>query len=145
VTAITDAIARERAFQRCKYGGTAHDLSLWVLIMERELAEVKEAIIKKTFDDARMELLQVVAVGVAALEQHGVVERETVRGDFVVERFLLGTPMPDYFHQYVNGKAVWTARESAYAMSFAEAVSVKREEQIEGFGGATIHIIPVRP
>ncbi len=132
-TDISEAIARERAFQRSKYGDTKHDLSLWVLIMERELAEVKEAIIKKTYDEARCELLQVVTVGVAALEQHGVVERNAVQGKFHV--YYNG----HYFAGYQNrqAKAIW-ARLSidATALPYEAAARVCHEEE-----GACMHLV----
>lgn len=44
--------------------------------MEGELAEAKQAWIKGNTDfEALKEILQVIAVGVSCLEQHGVIER----------------------------------------------------------------------
>jgi len=126
MTDIQTAIANERAFQRGKYGDTKHDLALWVLIMERELAEVKEAIIKKTYDEARKELLQVVAVGHAALEQHGAVERDVVMGLFKVHRGGF------YFERYQSrqAKALWTKRfADAAKLPYEAAARVCREEE----------------
>ncbi len=121
-TDISGAIARERAFQRAKYGDTKHDLSLWVLIMERELAEVKDAIIKKTYDEARCELLQVVAVGHAALEQHGVAERID-EGAVVWAVRQHGTLNPQWFAGFdASGFRRWTdAKADAERMTYSRA------------------------
>lgn len=73
---IIDAIRRERAFQDLKYGHDRQiDLSTWIMVLESELDEVKHARIKQGREHTLQEILQVVAVGVACLEQHGVVER----------------------------------------------------------------------
>lgn len=77
---VFEAIVRERRYQDHKWGGHDHELPGWLLIMEGELAEVKQAWLKgATNDDALREILQVVAVGVACLEQYGAVEREYPR------------------------------------------------------------------
>lgn len=73
---IWKAILVERAYQDAKWGNKPHTVGEWLLIMEAELHEAKYAWAKgQGDDDALRELLQVVAVGVAAMEQHGVVER----------------------------------------------------------------------
>jgi NTP pyrophosphatase (non-canonical NTP hydrolase) len=75
---IYEAIDRERAFQDGKWGDIKrhpHSLQDWVNIMVKELGEAAIAIVEGRSRDARRELLQVIAVGVAALEQHGVEER----------------------------------------------------------------------
>lgn len=73
------AIDRERAWQEHKWGTNAehpHSVGEWLLIAEAELAEAKQAWVKGNGDgDALRELLQVAAVAVAALEQHGLIER----------------------------------------------------------------------
>lgn len=81
---VFDAIKGERGFQDSKYGpvtGTGgHPLSSWILILESELEEAKRAVTHggmqstKGRDSVRAEILQVAAVAVAALEQHGVEE-----------------------------------------------------------------------
>ena len=68
------AIDRERDYQDRKWGDKPHTVGEWLLIMEAELAEAKRAWAKGD-DDAKRELLQVIAVGVAALEQHDIIER----------------------------------------------------------------------
>lgn len=76
---IYEAVDRERSYQDRKWGtfaeGRSHALPAWMLIMRKELEEAENAWMKSTDDDVRRELLQVVAVGVAALEEHGVTER----------------------------------------------------------------------
>lgn len=77
---IIAAIDRERAYQDNKWGTIQehpHDVAAWILIMRSELAEAEQGWVKGNGDrDALAEILQVIAVGVACLEQHGVVERE---------------------------------------------------------------------
>ncbi|RIK26954.1 MAG: hypothetical protein DCC55_39670 [Chloroflexi bacterium] len=74
--AIFQAIARERRYQDDKYGPKPHTVANFLLIMEAELDEAKRAWVKSEGDqNALREILQVIAVGVACLEQHGIVER----------------------------------------------------------------------
>ncbi len=74
------ALDDERDYGDHKHGpitGTGgHSLGEWVILAEAELAEAKLALIKggKGRNSLRSELLQVAAVCVAALEQHGLVE-----------------------------------------------------------------------
>lgn len=76
---IFAAVAREREYQDKKWGcveAHPHTVGEWLLIMEAELNEAKQAWCKNGGDiSALEEMLQVVAVGVAAMEQHGVIER----------------------------------------------------------------------
>ena len=79
---IYAAIDRERAYQRAKRPGShanGHELPSWIAIMRAELNEAEEAWVRgdgaPANDDSLMEILQVLATGVAALEEHGVVER----------------------------------------------------------------------
>lgn len=73
------AIDRERAWQEQKWGTNQehpHSVAEWLLIVESELAEAKHAWTKGIGDaDALAELVQIAAVAVAALEQHGAIER----------------------------------------------------------------------
>ncbi len=74
---IFQAIANERAYQDRKWGGKPHTVGNFLLIMEGELEEAKQAWRKGIGDtEALREMLQVIAVGVACLEQHGVIERD---------------------------------------------------------------------
>lgn len=102
IAGIFEAIAKERKFQDEKYGpvlesglgtyyknGTGapaqgpggHELGAWLIIAEKELDECKDALIhggsktKKGRDTIRAELVQLAAVCVAALEQHGLEEK----------------------------------------------------------------------
>ncbi len=79
------AIGRERLFQDGKYGpladGGSHTIGEWILLIEAELAEAKNALIKGGIgrDSVRSELVQVAALAVACLEQHGLSEPHTRR------------------------------------------------------------------
>lgn len=78
---ILFAIAIERLYQDRKYGTPEQrelSVSTYLLIMRKELDEAMDAMVEGDADHAMIELLQVVAVGVAAMEQHGVVERPDV-------------------------------------------------------------------
>ena len=73
---IQQAISRERDYQDEKWGDNPHSVGEWLLIVEAELSEAKRAWVKNEGnEDALKELLQAVAVGVACMEQHGIVER----------------------------------------------------------------------
>lgn len=76
---VFEAIDRERAWQEHKWGTNAehpHTVGEWLLIVEGELQEAKQGWTKGKGDaDALRELVQVAAVAVAALEQHGALER----------------------------------------------------------------------
>lgn len=83
-SAIFAAIVDERQFQDQKYGPITgkggHELGAWLIIAESELAEAKKALVHggskevKGRDTIRAELVQLAAVCVAALEQHGLTE-----------------------------------------------------------------------
>jgi len=76
-TAAFNAIIEEREFQDKKFGsGSKHTIGEWLIIMRMELAEAETALIKGGVgrDSVLMEIVQVCAVGVACLEQHGVRE-----------------------------------------------------------------------
>ncbi len=80
---IYAAVDRERAFQDKKWGDVythGHSLQDWLNIMMKELGEAAIELTQGDSLNARRELLQVVAVGVAALEQHGVEERDFAQG-----------------------------------------------------------------
>lgn len=75
---VSAAVLKERDFQDKKFGslnnGGGHTLGEWLLLIEAELAEAKHAIIKGGTgrNSLRSEIIQVAALCVAALEQHGV-------------------------------------------------------------------------
>lgn len=75
------AVDIERAYQDRKYG-TPERRRLQIIeylhIAQAELNEAMCSMADGDKDNALLELLQVVAVGVACLEQHGVVERNNV-------------------------------------------------------------------
>lgn len=79
ISDVAAAVCRERDYQDRKWGSLKehpHTVGEWLLIMEAELHEAKQAWCKGKGDHGALEeLLQVVAVGFAAMEQHGVVER----------------------------------------------------------------------
>lgn len=79
------AIREERGFQDLKYGSpetNPHSIGSWLLTIESELAEAKLACIKggEGRDNVISEIVQIAALCVAALEQHGVepIEGRTV-------------------------------------------------------------------
>lgn len=81
---VWGAVCAERKYQDCKWGtieDVPHDLGTWYLLIEAELREVREALVKggSGRDSARAELVQVAALCVAALEQHGLEAPEGAR------------------------------------------------------------------
>lgn len=93
IAGVFEAIVKERQFQDKKYGPVlvyeykavsegpgGHELGAWLVIAESELAEAKKALVHgggktgKGRDTIRAELVQLAAVCVAALEQHGLEE-----------------------------------------------------------------------
>ena len=73
---IFEAIERERDFQDRKWGtGRNHAIPSWLLILRKELDEAEIGWCKEGEQQSLRELLQVIAVGIACLEQHGIVER----------------------------------------------------------------------
>jgi hypothetical protein len=83
---IVDAIVRERIYQDSKWGTieeNPHTLGEWLNIMHQELSEADYALSMAGFSwgnkmdsDVLCEILQVISVGFACLEQHGIVERD---------------------------------------------------------------------
>jgi len=73
---VAEALLKERYFQDHKWGTIAenpHTLGEWLLLVEAELAEAKTALIKggKGRDSVRSEIIQVAALCMACMEQHG--------------------------------------------------------------------------
>ncbi len=77
------AIQRERDFQTKKWGpleDRPHEIASWLLIMEEEMREAKQGWLKVdgrngVEGSSLEEILQVIAVGCACLQQHGIIER----------------------------------------------------------------------
>jgi len=72
------AITREREYQERRWGTVgepSRTVAEWLLILCSELHEAEEAWVGGGDDDALCEILQVAAVAVACMEQHGAVER----------------------------------------------------------------------
>lgn len=79
---VLEAIKRERKYQDQKYGqleDRAMSVGDWILVLEEEVAEARLAWVKGYSEDALREILQVATVAVAAILQHGVVEREELK------------------------------------------------------------------
>jgi hypothetical protein len=77
--AVMAAIQREREFQDRKHGhprDNPHSIGAWLLTIEDELAEAKKACIKGGTgrDNVVSEIIQIAALCIACLEQHGVEE-----------------------------------------------------------------------
>lgn len=72
---VAEAIEKEREFQDGKWGTYVehpHTILEWIIIMEQELKEAKDAFFLRPPEGAMLaEIIQVVAVGHACLEQHG--------------------------------------------------------------------------
>lgn len=73
---VVTLVEHEREYQDTKHGAVdrnPHTIGGWILLMESELAEAKEALIKggEGRDSVMHEILQVTALGFAALQQHG--------------------------------------------------------------------------
>lgn len=79
VRVVFSAIMRERDYQDSKWGNVEtnpHTIYEWIGIMEKELQEAKAAYFERPADDEMLcEILQVAAVAVACMQQHGLVER----------------------------------------------------------------------
>ena len=76
--AIIKTILIERDYQDKKWGkDRKHEIPTWFLILRKELDEAEEAWLKKGDEEAIIELSQVVAVGIACMEQHGAINRFT--------------------------------------------------------------------
>lgn len=77
---VVAAVMRERAYQDATWGGRPHTVGEWLLILQAEIDEAKQSWVKGRGDaDALWEILQVVTVGFACMEQHGIVNREARR------------------------------------------------------------------
>lgn len=78
---VFKAIGDERKYQDKKYGTLGdhpHTVGEWLLILEAELNEAKSEWVKGKGDKfALREILQVAAVAVACMEQHGTGVRRT--------------------------------------------------------------------
>lgn len=82
---IYQAIDREREYQIRKRPGSharGHEIPGWLAIMRAELAEAEEAWVRGDGAPANAaslaEILQILATGVAAIEQHGIAERKEI-------------------------------------------------------------------
>lgn len=77
---IFNQVMLERTLQDEKWGTIQehpHTLFEWVGIMEQEISEAKEAWFQRPCENAvKAEIIQVIAVGFAALEQHGLPQEE---------------------------------------------------------------------
>ena len=80
---IFAAIMRERAYQDRTWGGIdthGHEVGAWLTRMRKELQETEDAWCNSAGDIyALEELVQLGALVVACMEQHGVFERREVR------------------------------------------------------------------
>lgn len=77
-------IEAERNYQDNKWGPIEkkyHSIPSWLLIMKKELIEAEDAWMKHGDSEALLEILQVIATGVACLEQHGVITRTDYKGE----------------------------------------------------------------
>lgn len=87
---VYDVIDEERTYQQNKWGPRLHELPTWFLILRKELDEAEDAWLKKGPLEAVIELSQVVAVGIAAMEEHGAYNRVSFVTDEDIKRMILG-------------------------------------------------------
>lgn len=73
---IWEEIVQERDRQDQKFGKTSHSPEWWLVVLVEEIGEVSEAIIEKDRENYEIELIQVAAVAVAALESVRKVKNE---------------------------------------------------------------------
>jgi hypothetical protein len=68
----------ERDYQKAKHDSESHEAGTWILLIEEELREAKQALIKggNGRDTWSHELVQVAALCFAALEDHGMSDSE---------------------------------------------------------------------
>lgn len=78
---VFSAIQSERVYQDEKWGtidNHHHEVGAWITIMDACLHRAKQAYASQRGDEGAMdEIRQVVAVGVACMEQNGIVYRES--------------------------------------------------------------------
>lgn len=82
VEQILEVIRRERVYQDAKWGSireNPHPVMVWLDLMAEEWAESKQAALQRDEVEALREVVQLVAVGLACLEQHGAVPRKSYR------------------------------------------------------------------
>lgn len=73
---VMQAIQSEREYQEAKWPGHNHSVSGWLLIMDKCMTDAKRAYVTGHGDSSALhEIRQVVAVGVAAMEQCGALKR----------------------------------------------------------------------
>lgn len=73
---VLEAIETERTYQENKWPRHKHSVGEWILIMDKCLTDAKRAYVTGHGDDSALhEIRQVVAVGVAAMEQCGALKR----------------------------------------------------------------------
>lgn len=80
---IYNAVLRERQYQEDKWGDNPHTIENWLHIMQHELTE---AAMGKSPREQLAEILQVIAVGFACLQQYEVVERIRSETESMPER-----------------------------------------------------------
>lgn len=76
---VVDAIDRERDYQTEKHGSLekhGHTTAEWMAIMNHLLSEALDNWYEGDGPAMKLNILEIVATGVACLEQHGVAERE---------------------------------------------------------------------
>lgn len=72
---ILESILRERAYQKYKHKKDYKSLAAYLILIRAELDEAEEGWIKVSDEKCLEELLQVMTLCYACIEQHGIVER----------------------------------------------------------------------
>lgn len=74
---VFEAITGEREYQNKKWGDPPHEVAAYILYMEHHLSKARRLSSEQRGDENSLdELRKVVTLGVACMEQHGVVWRD---------------------------------------------------------------------
>ena len=144
---IFDLIDDERLYQDDKWGADrALSLWAWLTIAERELLEARSALIEDNTAHAKSEILQAVAVLVAALEWYGVqheashaakIEELKSRSFVGVDREAVELQRTEHIRSMLNGLTVLTNRSSELLQQADGELSVLAGELNAVFGEGT--------
>ncbi len=144
--AVYDALGRERDHQDRKWGtlqeGGSHSLAGWLLILEDHLQKAKAAWNRTNTDDARRELVQCAAIAVAALEEHGPIDRQLTIGE-LKSRVRAQARELGFIHEPRQGRWVWgdTGDPKAYNSILLDSdIEEKAEWSLEFLEACKIHI-----
>ena len=123
--AVMAMVKEERDRQDLKWGSTKenpHSVSSWLDIMTRELGEAWEA---SNSELALSEILQVVAVGVACLEQHATYDEEQTGKERAARILALLGELVGLYNRPLAGPG-----SGEFGLTLATLVEVWEEEEL---------------